>query len=78
MLQTCSVQTVHLLHMRSNLAHLDISSSNIMLRKEGYSAWDQLRLLDFGFAQYCSEGEMLCWVGTMFPLSAVAGYAITL
>jgi len=46
--------------MGSKLAHLDILSSNIMLRKEGYSAWDQLRLLDFGFARHCSEVKMLC------------------
>lgn len=43
-----------------DLARLDITSSNIMLRKEGYSAWDQLRLLDFGFAHHCNKGEALC------------------
>ncbi len=34
-----------------------------MLRKEGYTAWDQLRLLDFGFAQCCSKGEFSCTHG---------------
>ena len=34
-----------------------------MLRKEGYGAWDQLRLLDFGFAQRCSRGEFSCTHG---------------
>ena len=45
---------------RINLAHLDITSSNIMLRQKGYRAWDQVRLLDFGFAQYCNTGEIFC------------------
>ena len=41
------LQTVHCLHVFGRLAHLEITSSNIMLRKEGYEAWDQLKLLDF-------------------------------
>jgi len=28
-----------------------------MLRNDGYKAWDQLRLLDFGFAQLCGAGK---------------------
>ena len=66
------VQTVHRLHRLGKLAHLDITSSNIMLRKEGYEAWDQLRLLDFGFSQFCNKGRpallaqptcaVPCWV----------------
>ncbi len=48
------VQTVHLLHVGSNTAHLDITSSNIMRYTEGYNAWDQLRLVDFGFSQICT------------------------
>jgi tRNA A-37 threonylcarbamoyl transferase component Bud32 len=43
---------------------MDITSSNIMLRKDSYEAWDQLRLLDFGFAQFCSAGKhaLLAWL----------------
>ncbi len=50
------------------MAHLDITSSNIMLRKEGYQPWDQLRLLDFGFAQDCSKGmqELHCTLVILF------------
>jgi len=50
-----------------DLAHLDITSSNIMLRKEGYGAWDQLRLLDFGFAHHCNKGEALCMHSRLTP-----------
>ena len=62
-LQTIAAQKVHYLHVGSRVAHLDITSSNIMLRKEGYTAWDQLRLLDFGFAQCCSKGKFSCTHG---------------
>lgn len=53
-----SVQTVYRLHTDSRVVHLDITSSNIMLRspEEGNKDWDELRLLDFGFAQSCSKG----------------------
>jgi len=51
------VQTVHLLHTDSNMAHLDITSSNIMLRDDDYQAWDDLRLVDFGFAQKYNKGR---------------------
>ncbi len=50
------VQTVHLLHTSGDTAHMDITSSNIMLCQEGYQAWDQLRLVDFGFSQECRSG----------------------
>ncbi|KAL0047843.1 hypothetical protein WJX82_001285 [Trebouxia sp. C0006] len=53
------LQTVHLLHVGSNTAHLDISSSNIMHCTEGYYAWDQLRLVDFGFSQICTKGIVM-------------------
>ena len=53
------VQTVHLLHTDSNMAHLDITSSNIMLRNDDYQAWDDLRLVDFGFAQKCNKGRVV-------------------
>ncbi len=51
------VQTVHLLHVGSNTAHLDITSSNIMHCTEGHHVWDQLRLIDFGFSQMCTKGK---------------------
>ncbi len=47
---------MHCLHV-CDVAHMDVTSNNIMLRKDDYKAWDQLRLLDFGFAQSCSAGR---------------------
>ncbi len=64
------MQTMHYLHVR-NLAHMDVTSSNIMLQQTGYKAWDQLRLLDFGFAQLCRAGNhsLLAWLqhSRLFP-----------
>lgn len=52
-----SVQTVYWLHTGSRVVHLDITSSNVMLRPpEECRDWDDLLLLDFGFAQTCSKG----------------------
>ena len=45
------VQTIQSLHSVGTLCHLDVSSSNIMLRSDNFKPWDQLRLIDFGFAQ---------------------------
>ena len=42
--------------MRSEVAHLDITSNNIMLRNQDYAAWDQVRLIDFGYSQDCCPG----------------------
>ena len=53
-----SVQTVSFLHGGSTVAHLDITSGNLMLRNDGYEGWDQLRLLDFGFSHTCSHGVL--------------------
>ena len=38
------------------MCHLGISSSNVMLRTDDFEAWDQLRLIDFGFSQFCEPG----------------------
>ncbi len=48
------MQTMHCLHV-CDVAHMDVTSNNIMLRKDECKAWDQL--LDFGFAQSCSAGK---------------------
>ncbi|KAL0045200.1 hypothetical protein WJX82_000449 [Trebouxia sp. C0006] len=64
-------RTMYYLH-GIDLAHLDITSSNIMLRKEGYSAWDQLRLLDFGFAHHCNKDVTVLDVN---PQGATPAYA---
>lgn len=53
------LQTIFCLHDHGNLAHLDVTGSNIMLRREGYEAWDQLRLLNFGFSRFCSGGRLV-------------------
>ena len=62
------MQTMHCLHL-CNLAHMDVTSSNIMLQQTGYKAWDQLRLLDFGFAQLCRAGKhaLLAWLCHLCP-----------
>lgn len=54
------VQTMHLLHTDCAMAHLDITSSNVMLRFDECQSWDQLRLVDFGFAQRCDPGVTHC------------------
>ncbi len=41
------------------MADLDITSSNVMLRNDDYQAWDDLRLVDFGFAQKCNKGRVV-------------------
>lgn len=50
------LQTVEHLHVVANMCHLDISGSNVMLRTDDFEAWDQLRLIDFGFSQFCEPG----------------------
>ena len=53
------MQTVQRLHVDCKLAHLDISCNNIMLRNGVPDKWDQVCLLDFGFAQKCVTGVSL-------------------
>ena len=48
------LQTTSCLHTRGEMAHLDITSSNVMLRKQGCAVWDQVRLIDFGLSQDCT------------------------
>ena len=50
------MQTLDDFHRECKFAHLDISSNNIMLRSSCSDKWDQLCLLDFGFAQKCVTG----------------------
>ncbi len=52
------MQTVNHLHMVADMAHLDITSGNIMLQEGNYRAWDQVKLVDFGFSQFCSSGML--------------------
>ncbi|DBB12311.1 TPA: Ribosomal protein S6 kinase alpha-4, variant 2 [Trebouxia sp. C0006] len=66
------LQTVHLLHVGSNTAHLDITSSNIMHCTEGHHVWDQLRLIDFGFSQMCTKGTTALDV---WPQGTTTAYA---
>ena len=54
-------QTLEALHDRAHIAHLDISSNNIMLRKTSSQAWDAIRLLDLGLAQKCVTGVYCSW-----------------
>ena len=54
-------QTLEGLHDRAHVAHLDISSNNIMLRNSCPDAWDVVRLLDLGLAQRCATGVYCSW-----------------
>lgn len=69
---------MHFLHVFGSLAHLDVTSNNIMLRKEGYKAWDQPRLLDFGFSQFCSNGKhaLLAQPTELGVCNALAKYGV--
>lgn len=44
-------QTLYELHHDAKIAHLDLSSANIMLVSEAASDWLKLRILDFGLAE---------------------------
>ncbi|DBA70721.1 TPA: hypothetical protein ACH3X2_012092 [Trebouxia sp. C0005] len=48
------LQTLQDLHSKAGIAHLDLTSSNVMLSANG-GLWDHIRLIDFGFAQTCSS-----------------------
>jgi serine/threonine protein kinase len=54
-------QTLQDLHSKAGIAHLDLTSSNVMLRADGV-LWDTMRLIDFGFAQVCSSGQLIITV----------------
>ncbi len=68
-------QTVSLLHGVSKVAHLDITSGNIMLRKEGFDIWDQLWLVDFGFSHTCSSGMHCMPFASSFCLCMLLHYS---
>ncbi|DBB00900.1 TPA: hypothetical protein ACH3X1_000817 [Trebouxia sp. C0004] len=55
-----------------DLAHMDVTSSNIMLQPNGYKGWDQLRLLDSGFAQLCRADPTVL---DLHPQGATPTYA---
>ncbi|KAL0051930.1 hypothetical protein WJX82_004696 [Trebouxia sp. C0006] len=48
------LQTLQDLHSKAGIAHLDLTSNNLMLRADG-GLWDHIRLIDFGFAQTCKS-----------------------
>lgn len=50
------LQAVFLLHDDTRLCHLDIIGNNLVLLTPSCGPWDNLRLLDFGYAQKCSQG----------------------
>ena len=52
-----ALQTLWQLHCHSNICHLDISPSNVMVRKDCCNAWDSVRLIDFAFAQHFRTGN---------------------
>ncbi|KAL3159446.1 Immunoglobulin [Trebouxia sp. C0009 RCD-2024] len=45
------IETLYELHHDAKIAHLDLSSANIMLVSEAASDWLKLRILDFGLAE---------------------------
>ena len=47
------MQTLFLLHRDAHIAHLDIKPGNVMKLSQGRE-FDDLRLIDFGFADECT------------------------
>lgn len=46
------LQTLDILHRQARLAHMDLTSSNIMGLGSA-DPWDDIRLIDFGLAEKC-------------------------
>ena len=57
------------LHSKAGIAHLDLTSSNVMLCANG-GLWDHIRLIDFGFAQTCKSSKSVITSITMFVCEA--------
>ena len=57
-------QTLLHLHLKSHICHLDLTPANIMLQKCSDS-WDQLRLIDFGFATRFDPGEHIAFAWSL-------------
>lgn len=55
----CNFQTVGALHMKTEYAHLNITSNSILLLDQPKQAWDDIRLTDFEFAQ-CDQYSGQC------------------
>lgn len=53
------LQTLQCMHVGAGRAHLDLTSSNVMISQQtAASVYRQhLRLIDFGFSQQCSAGS---------------------
>ncbi len=58
LMSSSPVQTLEHLHMRANLCHLDLTTTNVMLQDDTSNGWNVLRLIDFGFAQVFNEGKL--------------------
>lgn len=54
-----SVQTLQALHGRAHVAHMDLTSVNVMIRYDAVKDWDIVRVLDFGFSKPCQAGISL-------------------
>lgn len=52
----CCLQTLQALHGRACVAHLDLTSNNVMLRHDAVGPWDNVRLIDFGLSRSCQAG----------------------
>lgn len=53
-----SLQSVRDMHVTAGVAHLDITISNIMMKKESSDDFDQIRLIDFGLSEVYPIGEL--------------------
>ena len=53
-----SLQSVRDMHIMAGVAHLDITVSNIMMKKESSDNFDQIRLIDFGLSEVYPIGEL--------------------
>ncbi|KAL3149894.1 CBL-interacting protein kinase [Trebouxia sp. C0009 RCD-2024] len=48
--------TLQVLHERAHVAHMDLTSVNVMIRHDALKDWDNVRTLDFGYSRSCQAG----------------------
>ena len=54
---TLVLQTLNRMHLDSEICHMDITPSNVMLQSNPGCPWDAVRLIDFGFAKEFNAGR---------------------
>lgn len=62
------LQTLYVLHRQARIAHMDLTSTNVMAL-DSADPWDDIRLIDFGLAGLHSMYAPLILVLLHFPLT---------